>query len=263
MDRETILQQLEPDEIRLMMGLQKTVSKAVDEVVDKWLEAQGILESLYNEHTDPTEKKVLNLLIRYGLTQRNEDLSKSQLCIVNTNSLLNPDPQPPTETSEDDEETTEETAEQQGETSLQMWARLRPALLDEEQLNNCEWIATDTLEIAEMICLCENYFRTQFSRHKHTGGTLESLRIPMKDYVEYIKSNSQYQDNYPDKWVRVLINQLVSEGWMFGRESDQDGWTMKPFSSGCIGFPKNLDEHPAVMQTGSIDLLQYCTEKEQ
>jgi|APSaa5957512535_1039671.scaffolds.fasta_scaffold00894_21 hypothetical protein len=264
MDRDTILQQLEPHEIRILMRLQKPVTTTMDDVVDKWLEAQGLLDNLYAEHTDPTEKKVLNLLIRFGLTQRNEDLSKSQLCIVNTSSLLNPkNPQPSIDTSEDDGATTEETAEQQGETSLQMWARLKPILLDEEQINNCEWIPTDTLEISEMICLCENYFRTQFSRHKHTGGTLESLRLPMKDYIEYIKANSLYQDDYPNKWVRTLINQLIFEGWMFGRESKHDGWTMKPFSRGIIGFPKNLTEHTAALQSGSIDHYQYCTKTEQ
>jgi len=263
MDRNDILQGLGADEIKLLFKLKKPATKAMDAAVEKWLEAQEILNNLYKEQNDPTEKKVLDLLIAYGLSQRDEDLRKSKLCIMRTDLILHPISDSPSEVSVDEGETTEETAEEQGESSLDMWKRQQKELFDEEQLNSCEWMPADTLEVAEMICLCENYFRKEFSRHRHGGGNLESLRLPMKDYIAYIKENSLHQDNYPDKWVRSLMKQLVFEGWIFGRDSKIDGWSMKPFSRGCIGFPPKLDEHPAVMQSGSIDLMQYCNKTEQ
>jgi hypothetical protein len=266
MDRDTILQQLEQHEIKILMKLNKPAKEAMNEVVDRWLAAIGILNELYNAHKDPSERKVLDLLLTQGLTLRNEDLKKEGYCIVRLDSLLavqNPKPPDVNETSESVEETKEDTAEETGESSIEMWKRVKSDLFDEEQLDSCEWMPIDTLEVAEMVCLCENYFRTQFSRHMHTSGTLESLRIPMKDYFTYVRDNAKKLENYPEHWVRQLINQLVSEAWIFGKESDHADWTMKPFSKGCIDFPKDQDEHPAVMQKGSIDLMQYCKTEEQ
>ena len=262
MDRETIMNTFEPSEILIVMRLQKAVKEAVDNVVEKWVEAHEILEELYKANSSVEEKKVLDFLVQSGLTERDTELKKLGFCITRIENTLQTNTSEPSDESSEGEEKKEETAEEQGETSLEMWKRQKSELFDEEQLESCEWMPADTLEVAEMICLCENYFRTQFSRHKHDGGTLESLRIPMKDYIEYVKGNSLHQDNYPDQWVRRLMNQLVFEGWIFGRDSATEGWTMKPFSKGCIGFPKKMDEHPAVMQTGSVDLMQHCKAEE-
>ena len=43
MDRETIMNTFEPSEILIVMRLQKAVKEAVDNVVEKWVEAHEII----------------------------------------------------------------------------------------------------------------------------------------------------------------------------------------------------------------------------
>merc|ERR1739841_287088 len=87
MDRDTIMEQLEPHEILLFMRLQKTASEAVDIAVDKWSEGHEVLQELYKNNPGTGEKKVLDLLVQTGITKRDKELRELSLCITRVDTL--------------------------------------------------------------------------------------------------------------------------------------------------------------------------------
>ena len=136
--------------------------------------------------------------------------------------------------------------------SLENFKKIYPTL----QSRGGSPIAIDTVEGAEMVCLSNNYFRSQW-----VGSTtpLEDIRIPYTDYITYIKSRATLLDNYPSNWEETLIQNLMWEAWIF---CEYDGVLYtKPFSRGIEGWNPNDPIHPAISDSQDLDLRYWAKPK--